>query len=83
VTDDDDYELACNTYVRTENQDRLRMKLVPEFNSRLTFQSPVVTIRSTRFRIQKPYILPTECIYVFRLIAATKIISLQRINRLV
>jgi len=31
----------------------------------LILQSPVVTIRTTRFNIHKFYFLPTQCIYVF------------------
>jgi hypothetical protein len=31
----------------------------------LTFESPVVTICTTRFNIKKKYVLPTQCIYVF------------------
>jgi len=28
-------------------------------------KTPVVTFRTTRFHIQKSYVLPTQCIYVF------------------
>jgi hypothetical protein len=31
----------------------------------LAVESPVVTIRTTRFNIQQNYVLPTQCIYVF------------------
>jgi hypothetical protein len=32
---------------------------------KLTLYSPVVTLCTTRFNIQKFYVLPTQCIYVF------------------
>jgi hypothetical protein len=36
--------------------------------SALTIQSPMVTICTTRFNTPKLYILPTQCICVFRMV---------------
>jgi hypothetical protein len=39
----------------------------------LTLQSPVVAICTTRFNMLKPYILPTQCICVFRTVLTINI----------
>ena len=49
---------------RQEQQDvQLQQKCL--FLLCLTIQSPVVTICTTKFAIQKLHVLPTHCIYVF------------------
>jgi hypothetical protein len=39
----------------------------------LNFQSPVATICTTCFNISKPCIIPTECIFVFRMVLTLNI----------
>jgi len=43
----------------------------------------MVTILTTRFKVQKFYVLPTQCIYIFCMDVRTAIISLYNINSLV
>jgi hypothetical protein len=43
----------------------------------------VVTVRTTRFLIQNPHILPTKYVYVFQVILTTNIIPLSIFNGLV
>ena len=43
----------------------------------------MVTILTTRFKVQKFYVLPTQCIYIFCMDVRTAIISLYNINWLV
>jgi hypothetical protein len=49
----------------TENQDALRMKLVPGFNPGLTFQSPVVTILPAGFAFKRPTCCPRNEVMCF------------------
>jgi len=55
----------CMDLRTNSNYFTLQHSLTCFYNRDLTLYSPVVTIRTTRFNIQKLYVLLTQCIYVF------------------
>ena len=57
------YIILLGYYIR--DQTILESYKNAEIKALPTLQSPVVTIGTARFNIQKLYVLPTQCIYVF------------------